>query len=73
MKIWSKNLNDVQAIENYDVMILHLYKSCHWDERRLRNKKKNPIIDKGYIKPIISSIEVEVRRVPDNTYRFINI
>ena len=35
--------------------------------------KKNPIIDKGYIKPIISSIEVEVRRVPDNTYRFINI
>ena len=35
--------------------------------------KKNPIIDKGYIKPIISSIDVEVRRVPDNTYRFINI
>ena len=35
--------------------------------------KKNPIIDKGYIKPIISSIDVEVCRVPDNTYRFINI
>ena len=27
MKTWSRNLNDVPAIENYDIMILYLYKS----------------------------------------------
>ena len=39
MKTQSKKLNDVPAIEKFDVMMLYLYKSCHFDERRLRNNK----------------------------------
>ena len=30
----------VPALENNDVMI-YLYKSCHWSERRFRNNKSN--------------------------------
>ena len=46
MKTWSKNLNDVPYIENDDIMLLYLYKSCHWDELTKSD-------DTGYIKPII--------------------
>ena len=56
MKSWCKNLNDVPAIGDYDIMILYLCKSCHGDERRPRIKKKSAILNTGYIKPIISSM-----------------
>ena len=59
MKTWSKNLNDVPSIENYDIMLLYLYKSCQWNELT-KSDDTNHIID------------VEVCQDPDTTYRFIN-
>ena len=69
IKNWSKNLKDVPAIENHDVMI-YLYNSCHWDERRLRNYNSDNVYRLHQANHIIG---VEVGRVPDTTYRFINI
>ena len=69
MKNSFKNIKDVPAIENYYIMI-YLYKSCdHWNERCLRNYKS----DNGYRLHQANHIDVEVGRVPDTTYRFINI
>ena len=66
-----ENLKDVPAMENYDDMI-YLYKSYdHWNERRLRNYKS----DNGYRLHQANHIIdiIEVGRVPDTTYMFINI
>ena len=66
MKNLFKNLKDVPAIQNYNVMI-YLYK---WDERRLRNYKS----DNGYrLHQANHIIDAEVGRVPDTTFRLNNI
>ena len=58
MKNPFKNLKDVPAIQNYDVMI-YLHKTCHLDERRLRNSKS----DNGYrLQRANQIIDVEVGR-----------
>ena len=69
MKNLFKNLEDVPAIQNYNVMI-YLYKWCHWDERRLRNYKSY----NGYrLHQANHMTDVEVSRIPGTAYRFINI
>ena len=66
---YSKDLKDMPAIENDDVMI-YLYNFCNWNERRLRNYNS----DNGYrLHQANHIIDVEVGRVPNTTYRFINI
>ena len=67
MKIWSKNLNDVPAIENYDIMILYMYKSYIGMNGVLEITKSDNRYRLHQAKRIIDI------RVPDTTYRFINI
>ena len=49
----------VPAIEIHNIMI-YLYKSCHWGERRIRNYKPN-------IKCIQIALSQSYHRIPDTT------